>query len=110
MKEIGGQLLTEDQLRDARSQQAAVEGLLERLDALRPLVDTMRTLELSMRDAAAAADEEVAAVARDAELVREELANVARELNVSEPSADQPLYEAWHSLATVVEERLGTVG
>ncbi|GJO06756.1 hypothetical protein NJB18091_48400 [Mycobacterium marinum] len=108
MQEIGGQLLTENKLGDAHSQRAAAEGLLQRLEDLQPIIDTLLTLESSMREAESTAGE-VAAVARDAQIVREELATAARKLNVSAPSADQPLNDAWRQLATVVEERFATV-
>lgn len=108
MQEIGGQLLTESQIADARSRQAAAQVLLEALDGLQPIIDTLLTLESSMREAEAVAAE-VAAVARDAQLVRDELATVSRNLDVSGHSADEPLRDAWSRIAAVVEERYSKV-
>jgi exonuclease SbcC len=45
-------------------------------------------------------------MARDAQLVREELQNVARKLDVPAPRADQTLHDAWRRLAEVTDERV----
>lgn len=108
MQELGGQLLTETQLTDARSRLAAAEGLLNALDGLQPIIDTLRTLESSMREAEAVAAEG-AAVARDAQLVREELATLGRKLDVSGPSEDESLRDAWTRVSAVAEERFAKV-
>lgn len=108
LAEVRGQLLTEDQMRDASSQRVAFLKLLTRFEAVQPQIETLQKLQSALRDAEATASE-LESIATDAQLVNEGLADIARELKVPTAPSDESLHDAWRRLAGVADERFAAV-
>lgn len=87
------------------SRRVTLVDLRERLQALQPALVAGRELQ-HQRDGAQSKLEELEAAARDADLARSEMDELARALGAPPSERDQPLEEAWRRLADIAADQL----
>lgn len=104
-EEIRGQLLTEDQLGEIRSQRTSLVSLHQRLQELQPIIDNLLELQSTRHDAAVTLGE-LESTDQETRIVTAELENLARELTVPGLHLDEPPYDAWQRLAEIADERV----
>ncbi len=105
LNEAGAQLWSGAQREAADSRRVTLVDLRGRLQALQPALVTGRELQRH-RDDAKSELEELEAAARDADLARSEIDELARALGAPPSDAAQPLEEAWRRVADFAGDRL----
>jgi exonuclease SbcC len=105
LNEARAQLWSAAQQEAADSRRVTLVDLRERLQALQPALVTGRELQRH-RDDAKSTLEELEAAARDADLARSEIDELARALGAPPSDAAQPLEAAWRRLADFAGDRL----
>jgi DNA repair protein SbcC/Rad50 len=108
LKEIRRQMMTDDQMKTAFSQRVELVQLMRRSEDVKPWMDTMLNLEAAMRDAEAAVAE-LESISTEAQIVRDGLTTIARQLNVPTAPSDAASHDAWRGLANIADERLVAV-
>lgn len=105
LNETRDQLWSAAQREAADSRRVTLVDLRERLQALQPALVTGRELQ-RQRDGAKSALEELEAAARDADLARSQIDELARALGAPLSDAAQPLEEAWRRLADFAGDQI----
>lgn len=105
LESLRAELWAEDQRQSVSARESALMELRERLQSLQPIIAAGRVLD-RRRHQAARELEELEAFARDAEVARSDLEELALALNAPPLEGAQALEDAWNEVARVAAEQL----